>query len=329
MAKTTNITIKYIKIKEGFYHTIYEYAYVTLKKENIMKIQCPFCKKKFNSIMSHLKVHKISVGNFIEKYPNFKMVSDRTKKICSKTCIKNGVGKQNKGIKRSKGYKKFISKKFSGKGNPFFGKKHSAKTKAKMSRNHADFCGEKNPFKKWYWNQPEDTRNKYKKLCAEKWIVIKNNPKKYQELCERDSERTAILHMDGKCKSYGRGHKHGHFFSKKQNKKLFYRSSYELDFLKICEVDGDIKSFDNAKLRIPYKDKNGFTKNYIPDFVVNNKFIIETKPISLMNYSSNPLKMKYAKDFCKQNNLSYVVFTKRELEIMTQERKVKYEYSVY
>ena len=191
-----------------------------------MKIICPFCKRKFKSIMAHLKIHQISVVDFLKKYPNFKMVSDITKNKCSKTCIDMGVGKQNKGVKRSDLFKKNLSNVFSGEGNPFFGKKHSVQTKNKMSSNHSDFNGEKNPFKKWYWASSEDIKNKYKNLCIQKWKKMKISPK-YKELCEKRSVVTAELHINGKIKSYGKGHKYGYFFSKKQNKKIFYRSSYE------------------------------------------------------------------------------------------------------
>jgi hypothetical protein len=47
------------------------------------------------------------------------------------------------------------SKKFKGKGNPFYGKKHTNKTKQQMSDNHADFTGDKNPFKNACKNNPE------------------------------------------------------------------------------------------------------------------------------------------------------------------------------
>jgi hypothetical protein len=52
------------------------------------------------------------------------------------------------GIAMSDEQKALLSKKFSGEGNPFFGKTHSDETRIKMSENHADFVGESNPFKR-------------------------------------------------------------------------------------------------------------------------------------------------------------------------------------
>ena len=85
-------------------------------------------------------------------------------KNCSKNTVKNHLKKHN--IKTPKGFysrglklgrpigtpcsqkqKDFLSKKFKGKGNPFFNRSHTAETKKKMSENHADFSGDKNPFK--------------------------------------------------------------------------------------------------------------------------------------------------------------------------------------
>ena len=294
-----------------------------------MKIDCPFCHKKLNSIMSHLKVHKISVSDFAKEHPDFKMVSESTKKKCSKTCINNDVGKQNKGVIRSEDFKNKLSQKMFGENNPFFGKKHSKKTKAQMSKNHADFVGDKNPFKKSYLSASDEYRDEHRKRMAKQWEDVKKDPKKYKKICESNSARTAMLHIDGKLTSYGKGHRHGTFISKKQNKNIFYRSSYELDFLKICEMDDVVLTFDKVNFRIPYKDKSGFVKNYIPDFFVNEKFVVEIKPLSLLKYSHNPYKMKYAKIFCRKMGLSYVVFTKRELGDMLKNGRIECDLSVY
>jgi len=64
------------------------------------------------------------------------------------------------GFKMSQEQKDLRSKLFKGKGNPFYDKKHSEKTKAKMSKNHADFSGDKNPFRNKFYSD-ELFRNKF------------------------------------------------------------------------------------------------------------------------------------------------------------------------
>lgn len=44
--------------------------------------------------------------------------------------------------------REYKSKKYSGKGNPYYGKKHSEETKRKISEHHADVSGINNPFRK-------------------------------------------------------------------------------------------------------------------------------------------------------------------------------------
>jgi hypothetical protein len=44
--------------------------------------------------------------------------------------------------------KQFLRERFSGEGNPFFGQTHSNKTRAKVRKNHADFSGDNNPYRK-------------------------------------------------------------------------------------------------------------------------------------------------------------------------------------
>ena len=65
--------------------------------------------------------------------------------------------------------KQKLSERFSGENNPMWGKKHSEKTKQKISENHADFSGENHPM--WGKKHPEKTKQK----MSEKKIG-KNNP---------------------------------------------------------------------------------------------------------------------------------------------------------
>jgi hypothetical protein len=74
-----------------------------------------------------------------------KSLSPECRKKMSKNHFK-GIGPDhyNYGKKRSPEQKEKISKKNTGRGNPFYGKKHSAETRLKMSLNHSQCSGEKN-----------------------------------------------------------------------------------------------------------------------------------------------------------------------------------------
>ena len=73
-----------------------------------------------------------------------------------------------KGIPCSKKQKLLLSSKFKGVKNPFYGKKHSAITKTKMSDNHADFSGNANPFCRALLLHPEK-RKEHKERCKNNW----------------------------------------------------------------------------------------------------------------------------------------------------------------
>jgi hypothetical protein len=72
-----------------------------------------------------------------------------------------------KGFKQTEEFKALLRQKFSGEGNPFYGKEHSATTKKKMSDNHADFSGDKNPFKNSLAKPENSTRHKQR--CQATW----------------------------------------------------------------------------------------------------------------------------------------------------------------
>jgi len=79
---------------------------------------------------------------------------------------KSNVGRP-KGFKHTKEWKEDHAKRMVGKNNPFYGKKHSDSTKIKMSNNHADFSGDKNPFK----NSLKDPikLKEFKDRCVNTW----------------------------------------------------------------------------------------------------------------------------------------------------------------
>lgn len=60
-------------------------------------------------------------------------------------------------------------------------------------------------------------------------------------------------------------------------KGIYYQSSYELAFLIQQEDAGQLEKVKRANCFIPYKDKNEITRHYYPDFIVDDKILIEVK----------------------------------------------------
>lgn len=109
----------------------------------------------------------------------------------------------------------------------------------------------------------------------------------------------------------------GKYYSKKMNKDFYYRSSYELDYFIILDNNDFILSYTYEELKIPYF-YNGEWHNYIPDFVIrfknDTKEIHEVKPKRMIEYDDNvKIKAKYAKIYCKDNDMIYKFITEDDL----------------
>ena len=106
--------------------------------------------------------------------------------------------------------------------------------------------------------------------------------------------------------------KYGHFYSNKNNKKMFYRSSYELQAYKILEQMNVVEKYIYEPFGICYQ-MNGIKYIYRPDLLViyknGEKQIIEIKPRKELDDIVNIKKFEGAERFCLDKNLSFGVWT--------------------
>lgn len=72
------------------------------------------------------------------------------------------------------------------------------------------------------------------------------------------------------------------YFEFQNQKPIFYRSSYERIALEILVSKSEVVSIKSESLRLPYQDKFGVNRVYIPDFLVSlvngSQILIEVKP---------------------------------------------------
>jgi hypothetical protein len=226
------------------------------------------------------------------------------------------------------------------------GKKHTAESRKNMSLGQ---IGKK---------QSEETKQKRSQMAKEKgyglWMIgRKLSPETCKKLSERNlppcKEETKI--KIGAANSgvnngmYGQHHtkevresisqsvselivngsrkrskyQTGVFYSQKNNKDLWYRSSYELMAFTILEGLSAVKFYHTEPFRIPY-DKNGQICNYVPDILVEyidgKKELIEIKPKIFLNDETNLLKFDAAQQYCKENNYVFSVWTEDHLELV-------------
>lgn len=100
---------------------------------------------------------------------------------------------------------------------------------------------------------------------------------------------------------------------------IYYDSALELSFIMWCNQNLIlIKRFDLEP--ILYKDENGISRLYYPDFIINNDTIIEIKGLGLYyfhNYNRNILKIEAA----KKHKLNYQV-------ILSNDKILKQNYNI-
>ena len=89
-------------------------------------------------------------------------------------------------------------------------------------------------------------------------------------------------------------------------KKFYFRSLHELKFILTCERFG-LKIVSAGKIRVKYLSYSGNERTYSPDYIVDNKYLVEVKPLKLHATPLNILKFESAKKYCNENNLIFKI----------------------
>jgi len=138
-------------------------------------------------------------------------------------------------------------------------------------------------------------------------LALKNKPKS-QTMIDRF---TKYVKARGKV-----AFKVGHFYSNKNKRKMFYRSSYELQAYKILEQMSMVEKYIYEPFSIGYFIEG---KRYIyhPDLLViyknGEKQVLEIKPQKELDDIVNIKKFEGAKNFCLDKNMSFSIWTEKRL----------------
>lgn len=206
--------------------------------------------------------------------------------------------------------------KYLGENNPFYGKKHSKKTKDKISSANSKwerteeqkqklrdnlkiFGNTKSPYSIW--------TEKYGKEEADKRLMI---------LKEKQSKNSSGPNnsMYGKPSPEGSGNGWSGWY-----KGWYFRSLRELSYM-INEIEAKNltwKSAESKELIIDYNDWNGNKRTYRADFLIEEKYLVECKPEKLMNSINVKLKQEAAIKFCKDKGYEYQLI---EPKILSNEK---------
>jgi len=98
-----------------------------------------------------------------------------------------------------------------------------------------------------------------------------------------------------------------------------YRSSWELEFYKYCDINDEILSWTTEPFPIKYiKPTDGQVHRYFPDVLVKfsdgKNFLIEIKPFNQTQDPINISKWEAATAFCENKDLTFIVMTENELK---------------
>jgi len=172
--------------------------------------------------------------------------------------------------------------------SPMLGKKHSPETKMKMSVKRK---GRKPCLGKIAWNKGIPRTDEVKRKISEKYFLREIHNQNHNSL-------------------------RGRFFSPKNNCEILYESSYELLAFKILEQLSEVKKYSRCNFVIPYFSESS-TKKYMPDIIVTymdgKSEVIEVKPQWALGRKDNILKIKAAKKYCAENDLTFSVWTENQL----------------
>jgi hypothetical protein len=179
------------------------------------------------------------------------------------------------GIKKSNEIKEKISKKVKGELNPNYGGKYSHGYGNDIWKNILN--------KNWVERYGEEKANEMKLSLSFHNSRENNN-------------------MWGKPSSAGSGNGWSGWY-----KDWLFRSLLELSYvINVLERFGfNWESAENNKYKIKYVNNFDEQRNYFPDFIVNDKYLIEVKPKKLWEAENVVLKRNAAEIFCKNNNLIY------------------------
>lgn len=177
-----------------------------------------------------------------------------------------------------------------GKDNHFYGKKHSNEAKELIRRKRAEQIipkGNDNPL---FGKTLEEIVGKEKanemKSKKSKMYSGSGNP------------------MYGKPAPQGSGNGWSGWYNG-----WFFRSILELSYMiKVIErYNMKWENGEDRKHTISYIDKDGIVRNYHPDFIINNKYVVEIKPTKLMKTLKVMEKVNAGIEYCNKNNMIYKI----------------------
>ncbi len=196
-----------------------------------------------------------------------------------------------------------------GENNPFYGKTHSDETKEKIKkRDMSYFSTEK--YRQIMSAASSGERNgMYGKSVYQVWVA-KHGQDQADKLMEEFKRKQRLNSSGEKNPMFGRPSPQGSGNGwSGWYQGWFFRSLKELSYvINVLEVAGDLwEGAESLGIKIPYTNQQGQSRNYMPDFLVNNNILVEVKPAKLRSSVTVRLKESAAREYVKIKNWEYMI----------------------
>lgn len=245
---------------------------------------------------------------------------DRDKKLC-RSCTRKDL------LENNKEYRELCIANCikNGKTLPFKGKHHTEENKNALS---AARTGIKQGPNKLKGNSGE-TNSMYGKSVYSVWLE-KYGKEIADQKMEKLKKKQSVNSTGENNSMYGKPSPNGSGNGwKGWYKGWFFRSLKELSYMINVIEKENLKWEKGEKLSIKYIDYKGTKRTYRPDFIINDKTLIEIKPIKMHNSPSVISKMNAALEYCKNNNLEYklidpIILTSPEILQLYKSHLIKF-----
>lgn len=226
---------------------------------------------------------------------------------CSAKDVSSRPGFNKERVKNRRSYE--------GKDNPFFGKHHKLETIEYLKNSVDRQYTQTDEFRKKS-SRAGTSNGMFGRNFYDVWIEKfggEEADRKYAEWLSVQSKNSSGANnpMFGKPSPRGSGGGWGGWY-----KEWYFRSLRELSYMiSVIEVkkykwrSAEIKEFD-----IHYVNYDGTNRTYRPDFILNEKILVEIKPKRLMETPGNILKKEAAIKFCSKKGLEYRLVDVKILE---------------
>lgn len=201
-----------------------------------------------------------------------------------------------------------------GEKNPFFGKKHTKESMEKMIETSNNSEKRKQHYEKikseeyrkflsdWMRENSPMKGKSYYSVWVEKYGV-EIADEMNRECAKKKARRGEDNYWYGKTPPYGSGNGWSGWY-----KGWYFRSLLELSYMinVIEKYDIKWKNGESSEYRMTY-EYQGKTSNYVPDFILEDKYMIECKPKNLWGSDKVDAKRLTAEIFCRERGLIYKI----------------------